>query len=282
MKKIFLCALSGFVAMSAFAQQASYIPVDAATMGLAGTAVGRNSGAYAAEYNAATMSLAKEKIGIGLSYGNWAPKTAANTAISLGGMFGLGDRLSLGFYGKFLKDKNASVLTNANGVVAGEVYPNEILGGLSVSYEIVKGLSIGLGGRYASATFSDDVKSSAFGVDVSAAYSNGGLMVGLGVSTLPDIARLGVSYTIAGLTASVEADYQFSGGIMAAGSLEYSIVDMVFVRAGYHFGTDKAPLPSYASLGVGVNLSGIHLDVAYLLASETIGNSLCVGLGYSF
>ena len=282
MKKIILCALSGFIAMSAFAQQASYVPVDAATMGLAGANVGRNSGAYAAEYNAATMSLVKEKIGIGLSYGNWAPKSAANMAIGLGGMFGISDKFSLGFYGKFLKDKNASVLTNANGVIAGEVYPNEILAGVSGSYEIIDGLSIGLGGRYASATFSDDVKSSAFGADVSMAFSRGGLMVGLGVSTLPDIARLGASYTIAGLTVSAEADYQFSGGIMAAGSLEYSIADIVFARAGYHFGTEKAPLPSYASLGVGVKLGGIHLDVAYLLASETIGNSLSVGLGYSF
>ena len=63
---------------------------------------------------------------------------------------------------------------------------------------------------------------------------------------------------------------------------QYGWNDMVFARAGFHLGTGKAPLPTYASVGLGVKFVGVHLDVSYLLASKVLGNTLCVGIGYAF
>jgi len=57
---------------------------------------------------------------------------------------------------------------------------------------------------------------------------------------------------------------------------------MVFVRAGYHLGTDKAPLPSFATVGAGFKYAGFSLNVAYLTANNIIGNTLTFGLGVSF
>ena len=41
-------------------------------------------------------------------------------------------------------------------------------------------------------------------------------------------------------------------------------------------------LPTYASLGLGLQYAGIHLDVTFLTASKTLGNTLLFGLGYAF
>ena len=77
-------------------------------------------------------------------------------------------------------------------------------------------------------------------------------------------------------------DYLFSGALMAGLGLEYCIVDIVSVRAGYHYGDAAKALPSFASVGLGVKFAGVHLDAAFLLASKTLGNTLMIGLGYSF
>ena len=68
----------------------------------------------------------------------------------------------------------------------------------------------------------------------------------------------------------------------AAAGVQYSFRDMVFARAGYHYGADKAVLPSFASAGLGVKFFGVELNVAYLFASDALGGTMTFGLGYSF
>ena len=64
--------------------------------------------------------------------------------------------------------------------------------------------------------------------------------------------------------------------------LEYCIQDIVSLRGGFHYGDPAQALPTFASLGVGAKFAGVHLDLSFLTASKTIGNSLMVGLGYAF
>ena len=87
---------------------------------------------------------------------------------------------------------------------------------------------------------------------------------------------------VAGLTVGAEVDYLFSGALMAGLGVEYTIVDIVSLRGGFHYGDAAKAIPMYASLGLGVKFAGVHLDFSYLLASQTLGNSLLFGLGYSF
>lgn len=70
--------------------------------------------------------------------------------------------------------------------------------------------------------------------------------------------------------------------LAASAGLQYSFADMVFVRAGYHFGGSEVPVPSYASAGLGFKFKGVSLNGAYLFASESLSNSFCLTLGYSF
>ena len=69
---------------------------------------------------------------------------------------------------------------------------------------------------------------------------------------------------------------------MAAFGVEYGIADIVFVRGGFHYGDNAKGIPTYASLGLGVQFAGVHLDAAYLTASKTLRNSLQISLGYAF
>ena len=53
-------------------------------------------------------------------------------------------------------------------------------------------------------------------------------------------------------------------------------------EAGLKRGDSAKAVPTYASLGMGVKFAGVHIDAAFLTASQTLGNTLMVGLGYSF
>ncbi len=103
----------------------------------------------------------------------------------------------------------------------------------------------------------------------------------------PTSATVGVEWlkvfsAIHSLRLVVDADYYLSGDITAASGAEYSFKNFIFLRAGYHYGSKDKGLPSFASAGLGVKFAGVQLNAAYLLASETLGGSLMIGLGYSF
>ena len=85
-----------------------------------------------------------------------------------------------------------------------------------------------------------------------------------------------------GLRLAVDVDCLFSGNVTAAAGAQYSFKNMLFARAGYHFGTKEAVLPSFATVGLGVRFFGVSLDFAYLTGNDVIGNSMTFGLGYRF
>ena len=69
---------------------------------------------------------------------------------------------------------------------------------------------------------------------------------------------------------------------MAGLGLEYTLADIVSLRGGFHYGDAAKALPTYASLGLGLQFAGVSLDVTFLTASQSLGNTLLFGLGYSF
>ena len=85
-----------------------------------------------------------------------------------------------------------------------------------------------------------------------------------------------------GIEAMVDLNYYFSGSFTAAAGVQYDFRDMVFVRAGYHYGAKDAFLPSFATVGAGVKFFGVSVNAAYLLGNDVLKNTLTVGLGYSF
>ena len=155
--------------------------------------------------------------------------------------------------------------------------------------------------RYASQKLSTDNSYSAVSADIFLTYRLSELNITAGVSSIGssvksvagDSFSLPVSATIGadwsktfsethGIRIAADADYFFSGNVTVAAGAEYSFKNMAFARAGYHFGTKDAVLPSFATVGLGVRFFGVSLDIAYLTANGVLGNTLTFGLGYRF
>lgn len=296
MKRLFLCFLAMTLSLGIFAQTAPSLLIgsDAAAQATGGTAFPRAAGAFSADNNAAAMSLADNTFDVAFTYGNWAPKSAPRTLLGLGSFYKLGDRLALGLSGR-MDLQHPYETVDAAGKPMGSFSPRDIVAGVGVSYALAEGFSLGLTARVISSSLAEDSRATAFGADISAMYATQAFRAAVGVCNLgtslnygearyaqPGLVRAGAAYSVAGFTASAEADYLFSGALMAGLGVEYTIAEIVSLRGGFHYGDAAKAIPTYASLGLGVQFAGVHLDAAFLLASKTLGNSLMIGLGYAF
>ena len=296
MRKIIAIFVSMTFALAASAQALPSLLVgaDPAAAATGGAALARPADAFAVDNNAAAMALSSKDFRVAATYGMWAPGTAGNMLAGVGFYYKLNDRMALGFSGRMLRDKPYDI-TSATGQVTGSFAPADLMAGAGFSFAVTETLSLGVTGRFTSSSIAPEMKGSAMGADITAMYAGESFSAAAGVCNLgtpisyggasyaqPMLVRAGGSFSAAGLTASAEADYLFSGALMAGLGLEYSIADIAFIRAGYHYGDSAKALASYASLGLGLQFSGISLDVAFLTASQTLGNSLLFGLGYSF
>lgn len=81
----------------------------------------------------------------------------------------------------------------------------------------------------------------------------------------------------------LDMDYfLFSKGISLSVGAEYAYNNMLFVRAGYRAASVQTVYPSHLALGLGFQFAGVRLEASWLTASQRIGNSLSLGLGYRF
>ncbi len=234
------------------------------------------------------------KAGIGF----WAPKGANNMTINADASYRIKDMLLVNVEFQNFKDRMPSYGMTESGVPTNKFTPSETSVGLGVSYRIIKDLSVGLNAKYLSVSGAkgsgDAAKASAIALGINAAYKLKKLSLGLAVENigskykfddvaypLPLFAKVTASYeALECLDVHAEIDYVSKGGLMAGFGVEYNLKDFLFVRGGYHYG-DKA-IPSHAAVGLGFKFFGVSLNAAYLLASETLGNTMTFGLGYSF
>ena len=284
MKKIFLTITIMVAALSAASAQsmsALLIPTDARSMSMAASTVALEPSA---------------KLDAEAFWGKWAPKSADDMMAGLDAWYKVSDKFALSVDGTYFKDRPYDV-TTAEGKITGTFTPNEMLFGIGGDFFASEALSIELKAKMFMSTLASDLKGNAFGADLVVRYHAGCFNVAAGARNLgtpikygsskssyamPMMATLGGSYANSGFTAAVEADYLFSGALMAGLGLEYCVKDIVSIRAGYHYGDAQKALPSFASLGLGAKFAGVKLNFAYMLASENIGGSLLLGLGYSF
>ena len=296
MKKFFLFFAATAASLSLHAQSAAFVnfnpdPVAAA---LAGTGIARTADAYALENNVAAMSLNGSQMAVAAGYGLWQPKAAKAQLLSAGGYYRISEKFAIGLQFKDML-YSAYDIVAADGRSKGTYSPSEMAVGLGLSYRIADGFSAGLSFRYLGSTLAENAKASAFGGDVALKYEKDAFQAGLSVCNIgtpvnyggdnyaqPGIVRAGAAYSVAGLTASAEVDYLFSGALMAGLGLEYTFADIVSLRGGFHYGDAAKAIPMYASLGLGLQFAGFHLDAAFLTASKTLGNTFMVSLGYAF
>lgn len=268
-----------------------------AGMGFAGTA---SETAYSSFRNSSVIPFAAESLSVGISGQMWAPDGVRSTNLGFGAAFKAADRFGFSVGGAYQIGEEYS-LTDESGKPAGTFRPGDMIlnGGLGV--RILDNLAAGANVRYASQKLSEGISSSAIVADIFLTYRLSDLNITAGVSSvgssvksesgdsfsLPASATVGVNWAKSlseshGMRLAADADYFFSGNVTVAAGAEYSFRNMLFARAGYHFGTKDAVLPSFATVGLGARFFGLSLDVAYLTANDVLGNTLAFGLGYRF
>lgn len=270
---------------------------------MGGISAGLSSDAYAQFGNIAAIPFSSDNLAAGVTYNSWQPTVAGINAGVAGAAYRLG-RFGISFGASAAINQSYEGVSET-GVSLGKFTPIDWQVGAGVSYLITDSFSAGIGLNYASSVTSAYYKDlNTFYADIQLMYvirqfriSLSGNNLGLPVSSasgtkfnLPMNAALAVSYGNVwgrhGLEAGVEGKAYF-GGPSAMGctvGAEYEYDSLIAVRAGYHYGSEKNGLPSFASVGLGAHVFGVNLDVAYLIAAgnSPLRNTFSVGVGYSF
>ncbi len=275
---------------------------DAASLAMGATGVSAESGAYAIENNVASIAFAEQKFNVQAGFGLWQPSYANLKTLGLAGMYRLSDKLGVAMEFKYLMMPSYSGITGTGADIRdSEFKPSEFGMSVGLSYKLFDFLSAGLALRYAGSKLASDADAGVFGSDLGLSFQKDSFSAGLSLNNLgtkvkysetayaqPMLVKFGAGYDLglgeSDLLFTAQADYLFAGGFMAGAGCEYSFKDMIFARAGYHYGDSTKTIPSYASVGLGLKLFGVTLDAAYLVAgkSSPMKNTLSIGLGYRF
>lgn len=294
MKKVLLTICLTVVSAALYAQSSPALPHITIDRNPASLAMGATQ-ATRALYNPAAAAF--EGSDVMFSFQGWAPTTAKSTNLNLLGGFKFG-KFGLNVIGAYQIGEEYETL-DASGNVGAKFTPSDLLFGLGFGFAFTENLSAGINLKMASSSLAKEVGYTSFAGDIFVMYRTGALKATAGVASLgipvksgdksyglPASAKAGAAYKIAFGTSAVELaadfDYFFTGGMGIGAGVQYGWNDMIFVRGGYHLGTGNAPIPSFASIGLGAKFIGIHIDVSYLLASPSLGNTISIGAGYAF
>lgn len=246
------------------------------------------------ENNPAAAALSPKRIGVWGEFAMWAPATAGTTIYGGGASMRFGDKYAVALSYKSLNDRPYEIVS-VSGSVTGSFTPKDNIISMGAAYKVLPELSAGLMLSYVTSEIGVDMKGSAICASLSVYYTKEALTAGASLRNLggkinwggdsyalPLTASAGAAYSVAGFKAGLELSYLFEGAFGAGLGAEYTVKDIATFRAGYHLGDKAKGLASFASVGLGVKFAGVSLDLAYLLASETLGGSLLAGLSYSF
>lgn len=305
MKRISIIAVAIFASIaSSFAQDSSTstpvmafsaIPADPAALAMGANTALASSMAWGASSNVSALPFNEQKFAAAATYQLWQPSAATSTNnVGAGVSSVIGGKL--GVSASFMMDMSKPYdIYDAEGVNQGKFTPNDMMASFGLSYKTADFLSVGVGAHYMRSSLAEDYSMSAFGVDVLATAKFSAIDAVFGVKSLgPKVAGCYTPGSILGavgyhssfsgdhaVKADAQLNYYLMGGMNAAFGAEYTYADLVSARAGYNLSM-AGVLPSFASLGLGVNVSGVSLNLCYLLGSEMLANTLAFGLGYSF
>ena len=269
----------------------------AVSKGMSGVA--SDAGAFALQNNVAAIALSENSLDAQAGFALWQPSYAKLMTFGGAATYRFG-KLGLGLdFKKLNMPSYSSVSGSGADIRDSEFTPGEMNLSAGASYAFIDCLSAGLTLRFADSRLAEEAKAAVFGADVAVYFKKHGISAGLSVNNIgskvkysntsysqPMMAKLGAGYDLSlgssALAFAAEADVIFAGGVMAGLGCEYSFKDIVYARAGYHYGNSVNVIPSYASAGLGFKIFGAQLNVAYLFGSAVLSNSMNVSVGYSF
>ena len=247
--------------------------------------------AWGALNNAAQLSFLEGMGDAALGFQLWQPSNDADKTTNFGG----GAAFRFGNFGVAL----AGVYDKCEPFAG--YNPSDLLISLGASYNILDVVSVGLNARYASQKLAQDAKLGGFSADLSVIGRilpelTAGFMVGnIGPKVKgstqsygqPAYARLGVAWNktlsqVHGIELLLDGEYNFGSAAAVSAGAQYNYNHIVYARVGYRFAGEKALIPSHLGAGIGLQFKGFRLDASYLTASEILGNTINIGLGYSF
>lgn len=189
---------------------------------------------------------------------------------------------------------------NADGFAAGKFTPSQYRASAYGAYCLSERLSLGARLSYAGQNLAEDGAFGAAFADLSATYKLAGTTLSAGLATIgapvkdaagnafalpssafADVAcRLGLPSDLSA-EAGAQMQYFFDGAVAAGAGVDIAWNSLLHVRCGYYLATEKSPVPSFLSLGTGLDIKGLKIDLCYI-ASGLASGSLAFNLGYSF
>lgn len=271
---------------------------DAASLGTAGAGLVETSSVADASFsNAAVIPFSDNKLDASVGYTMWQP--SSSNILNVGVAYNVKSKFGVALGVHYGMNPSYDV-TNESGAVAGVFAPKDIHVNAGLAWRFLPFLSLGANIGYATSSLAEGHSYGALAADVFAMAKFGGFRVTAGVANvgttvksasgaefcIPGSIAVGAGYGKVfaekhGIDVLVDADYYFSGWMAVAAGAAYTFNDLFSVRAGYRYG-GESPVPSYASVGAGVKILGIKFDVAYLIASGPVKNTLALSLGYAF
>ncbi len=294
-----LVPLFGASAQSSEALGFGRICQDVFNQGLAGAGfVSASTAAFSAMSNPTAALDSPYVLNSALSYNKWAASGTSYGSAGLAYRFSENFSLSAGaVYGMGASQD----VYNSDGAKTGTFAPSQFHFSVGASYRVLPVLSLGVNVHYLSETLAEDYTYGSVSTDIVAAAEFSGLKLAVGAMSLggkvksqsgekfslPSSIKLAAGYEgcslgILSYGAYFDSDYYFaSQGFGASVGATAGYQDLFSLRAGYHFGSEKCLIPSYAAVGLGGGYEGLTLNFAYLFGGEIAG-TLMVGLGYSF
>ncbi|MDO5442173.1 MAG: PorV/PorQ family protein [Bacteroidia bacterium] len=253
-------------------------------------------GATNATYNGASAFMDKSTVDI--SYFNWQPKASNSSMIGLNAAVKAGSRIAVLVDGKYnaLPEMDGY---DSFGNPSGTITSSQMYAAFGAAYAVKDNISAFLKFKFVSDKITDDTKAGAVcadlgvnyhkdGLDAALAASNIGSKLDYGTSTysLPMMVKAGAVKTLptgekSTVKLSADAGYILSAKSLSAGvGAELDLLDMIDFRAGYHLGTQAEP--SFASVGLGLDVSILRVSAAYLIGPAEAGNTVAATLGLAF
>lgn len=183
---------------------------------------------------------------------------------------------------------------------------------IAYSRRIARIFSIGITGRYMHFRTDTSESSNALAADLSAScqiplsilsegssFLIGARLNNLGGYLKGEGATLPVNLTVGGaldywlseshqLLFATDIGYYFTpstlSGVQVSVGAEYTFMQLLQLRAGYHFGQEGSAIPSYGSVGAGIHILHLRFEAAYLIAGKNspMRNTYSLNFGFDF
>ena len=269
------------------------IGLDPEVSGMAGAGASFvETGAYTAFSGASALPFTLGKADAAVSYRLWAPGAGKTNIVSAAASFKPFQRLGLALGYSYQAGQE---------LASGDIPVSQIVAA-GIGFGINSELSVGVNARYSMQKLTADYGYKGFSGDVflnwrpipAFGLSMGAANIGSTIRgkdsevySQPALARLAIDWTRAWGSAHetrllMDAEAYFSGNTAITAGVQYAWNKMVYARAGYRFASENCVIPRHLALGLGVHWHGLRLDLSWFTASKALGNTLAIGLGYSF